>query len=54
MKKIETVVYNELSDLIKKRNQEEEEHGNAGWVFKAITGHAGPSMSSSHHKHKGS
>jgi hypothetical protein len=47
------IACNELSDLIEKRNQEEEEHGNTGWAFKAIAGqHVGP-MSSSHHKHKG-
>jgi hypothetical protein len=44
---------NELSNLIKKRNQEEEQCGNAGWAFEAITGHVGP-MFSSHHECKGS
>jgi hypothetical protein len=47
------IACDELSDLIEKRNQEEEEHGNAGWAFKAIAWHVGPT-SSSHHKHKGS
>jgi hypothetical protein len=50
----EIIACNQLSNLIKKRNQEkEEEPGNAGWAFKVITGHVGP-MSSSHHEHKGS
>jgi hypothetical protein len=49
----EIIAYNELSDLIEKRNQEEEEYGNAGWAFKAITGHVGP-ISSSHQDYKGS
>jgi hypothetical protein len=49
----EIIAHKELSNLIKKRNQEEEEHGNKGWVFKAIAGHVGPT-SSSHHKCKGS
>jgi hypothetical protein len=49
----EIVACNELSDLIEKRNQEEEEHGNAGWAFNAITRHAGPT-SSNHQEHKGS
>jgi hypothetical protein len=31
------IACNELSDLIEKRNQEEEEHGNTGWAFKAIS-----------------
>jgi hypothetical protein len=49
----EIVAYNELSDLIEKRNQEEQEYGNAGWVFKSIMGHEGP-ISSSCHDYKGS
>jgi hypothetical protein len=50
----EILAYNELSDLIEKRNLEEaEDHGSAGWAFKQITGHMGP-IASSHHDYKGS
>jgi hypothetical protein len=45
------IACNEPSNLIKKRNKEEEERGNAGWAFKEITGHQGPT-SSSHHNCK--
>jgi hypothetical protein len=48
----EIIAHNKLSDLTKKRNQEKEECGNAGWAFKAITGHVGPMLSSCHN-HKG-
>jgi hypothetical protein len=49
----EILAYNELSDLIEKRNLEEAEDGSAGWAFKQITGHMGP-IASSHHDYKGS
>jgi hypothetical protein len=49
----EILAFNELSDLIEKWNQEEQEDGLAGWVFKSITGHKGP-IPSSHHNYKGS
>jgi hypothetical protein len=52
----EIIAYNELSDLIERRNLEETEEAedaNAGWAFKAITGHHGP-IASTHQDYKGS